>query len=315
MQMGILKISLFGSFRITYQNSQVEIHLTPIMQSLLAYLLLNDRYLHSREALTGLFWGDLEQEKARGCLSTALWRLRRALEPDGVSKGTYLLTSPNGEIGFNRESNYWLDVSLFKREGSAITAVSLHEVQPNQIAPLSNALKLYAGDLLEGLYEDWTLREREHLRIFYLSGLSYLMRYHRLSTNFELSLVYGQSILDLEPLREEVHRDLMRLYMLNGQRALAVQQYEACCRALAKELGIDPMQETRQLYQQIIAEQGGDEPKPDAPPQRLPTPADNPMEQAIEGLQQALSAYSSAGLKLKHAIQLIQQLSQQNDQH
>jgi DNA-binding SARP family transcriptional activator len=59
-------------------------------QALLAYLLLFRHRLHVRDLLAGLFWGDNGQEKARNCLNTALWRLWRILEPEGISAGAYI---------------------------------------------------------------------------------------------------------------------------------------------------------------------------------------------------------------------------------
>src|SRR5262249_46702522 len=46
----------------------------------------------------------------------------------------------------------------------------------------------------------------------------------------------------------------MRFYLGNGQRALAARQYEICRSTLAKELGIPPMEDTRQLYRQICSD-------------------------------------------------------------
>ena len=60
--------------------------------------------------------------------------------------------------------------------------------------------------------------------------------------------------LDMNSLREEIHREMMRSYVENGQRALALQQYEICQATLAKELGTSPMEDTQALYTQIFTE-------------------------------------------------------------
>ena len=59
--------------------------------------------------------------------------------------------------------------------------------------------------------------------------------------------------MELDNLREESHRSLMRLLALNGQRSDALAQYEACQRMLAEEFGVDPASETVDLYTQIRA--------------------------------------------------------------
>ncbi len=43
----------------------------------------------------------------------------------------------------------------------------------------------------------------------------------------------------------------MRLLALSGRRSEALAQYQTCRRLLAEELGIEPSQETMQLYEQI----------------------------------------------------------------
>jgi DNA-binding SARP family transcriptional activator len=250
--MGILKISLFGVMRVVNNSRQEEIKLTRTISLLLAYLLLERHRMHSREVLAGLFWGDHSQERARNCLNTALWRLRRSLESQEFVLASYLLAT-EGEVGFNRESDYWLDVAVFEERLTKIFKQSVDQVDTEEIMQVESALQLYRGDLLEGVYEDWALRAREQTRLLYLKGLMYLMHYYEHQKSYSQALEFGRKILDADPLREEIHREVMRLYLLNGQRAMAIQQYETCRQNLADELGLTPMEETERIYRQILA--------------------------------------------------------------
>src|SRR5689334_22418611 len=108
--MGVLKISLLGGVHITLPACSAESKVSHTGQALLAYLLLQHHRSHSRDVLAGLFWGEHRQDQARSCLSTTLWRLRRILEPAGIARGTYLVTTSLGEVSFNWASEYWLDV-------------------------------------------------------------------------------------------------------------------------------------------------------------------------------------------------------------
>ena len=113
--MSTLNFYLFGGLRMSNLDTQeVDCKITRSVKSLLAYLLLQRRRFHPRAVLAGLFWGDKCEERARCCLSTALWRLRRVLEPEDTPTGTYLVTTPSGEVGFNVDSDYWLDVAEFE---------------------------------------------------------------------------------------------------------------------------------------------------------------------------------------------------------
>ena len=91
--MGILQVALFGGIHVSHNNWRTEAKLTREIQALLAYLLLQRHRAHPREVLAGLFWAENSQEKARRALNTALWRLKKALEPEGIPAGTYLISA------------------------------------------------------------------------------------------------------------------------------------------------------------------------------------------------------------------------------
>ena len=44
----------------------------------------------------------------------------------------------------------------------------------------------------------------------------------------------------LDPLSEEIHRTLMRLFVATGRRELALKQYELCQAQLVRDLGVEP---------------------------------------------------------------------------
>jgi DNA-binding SARP family transcriptional activator len=207
--------------------------------------------LHAREVLAGLFWGESSEQRARCSLRTAIWRLRKVLEPAAIPKGTYIVTTPMGEVGFNRESKHWLDVADFEHNSMQILAKHIKALTAEDVRNLENTLTLYKGDLLEGFYDEWALRERERLRTLYLKSQDHLLRYFSHHDAYGEGLACGRNILDLDPLREEIHREMMRLYYRNGQRAMALQQYENCRNILQTDLGVPPMEETRSLYSQF----------------------------------------------------------------
>jgi DNA-binding SARP family transcriptional activator len=253
--MGILRISLFGSVRIVHDDWSSEVRIAPKVQGLLAYLLLHGPRFHARERLADVFWTKYDAERARTCLNTALWRLRRALEPKGVRPETYLITGPSGELGFNWESEHWLDVRTFENQVTPVLARSVGMLLASDIEALETALDLYTGDLLECFYDDWAVREQERLRLLRLACWEHLMRFHQENGTYEQGLAFAQRILEWEPTHEEIHREVMAMYLAGGQRALAVRQYEICREVLARELGLDPMEETQALCAR--AKEGG----------------------------------------------------------
>ena len=250
--MAALRIQLFGVVQLSHGGRAQGTRLTHALQSLLAWLLLHRRTVHARETLAGLFWGDHGEARGRSCLSTALWRIRQVLEPEGIPRGTYLIVQPDA-VGFNCASDHWLDVAAFEDGVGRHLPASANGDRARDWTGAEDAIACYTGDLLDGFYDEWVLRERERLRMLYLDCLGTLLRRHSDTGALERALRCGQQILALDPLREDTHREMIRLHMRSGHRALARQQYECCRAALEKELGVEPMEETRALCAELLS--------------------------------------------------------------
>jgi DNA-binding SARP family transcriptional activator len=312
--MSVLRICLFGTIQVSHDGYPIRAKITPKAQTLFAYLLLCGRRYHNREILANLLWHDYTEKRARGSLNTTLWRLRRALEPEDVFQGTYILTSPTDEIGFNWESEHWLDVVVFENQAGLALSKPVSAAGFADIQRLENTLQLYTGELLEGFYDDWVIREQERLNCLYLNSLEYLMRYYHHCAEYEKSLLYGQRILAQEPIRESIHREIMRLYLETGQRALAVHQYEICREVLAKELNLPPMEETQALYAQALQGQGRattSSKQPDKVQEVLNqlNLATRNFDNAQQQLRLARQKFDQTQHELQHALRLVEQLT------
>lgn len=302
--MSVLRIQLFGGVQLL-RADDTAISLQPTVQIFLAYLLLNRHRPHCREVLSGLFWAERDESQARRCLSTALWRLRQELEPDGTQRGAFVVTTDSGEIGFNGRSDaYWLDIAAFEEKtGRGLNAASA-EMGATEAQQLEEAAELYTGDLLEGFYDDWVLAHRERLRAQYIRCLDRLMRYHSRRQAYEQGIHYGRKILEMDPLREEIHRELIRLYEQNGERPQAVRQYQQCCQILTEEMDISPMPETQALYKQLIAANGR---TAVIPVIKIGEGQPENLQQALQQLDQALLNLEEVKGQLYRARQVVTQ--------
>jgi predicted ATPase len=100
-------------------------------------------------------------------------------------------------------------------------------------------------------FEEWQLRQREWLHQRALEALIRLADYYERRGDDEQARGYAQRQIELDPWREEAHRQLMRLLVRSGQRSAALAQYETCRRILARDLGAEPEAETTELYKEI----------------------------------------------------------------
>ena len=247
----MLEIRLFGAGAARYNDQPLPCFPSQQPGLLLCYLLLNRHRSFPREQLASVFWGDHPTTVARKMLRNALWRLHQALAEAGARFDDYLCHDDE-QVSFVRCSAHRLDVETFENAAAACKGIAEQDLTGEQAIRLEQAHTLYQGDLLEGVYEDWCLVDRERLWLLHLDILKKLMVFHSLHGNYERALAYGQHILRQDATREGVHRHLMWLYWQAGDRGAALAQYKRCAQILQEELGVAPMAQTTQLYQAII---------------------------------------------------------------
>jgi predicted ATPase/DNA-binding SARP family transcriptional activator len=252
-----LKISLLGPFQVTLDGVPVTRFGAGTARALLPYLAMAPHTPHRRETLAGLLWPDQPESEARHNLSQALLRLRAAIGDRDASPPFLLATRET--IQLNPESDYWLDVSTFE-QAVAFTRHHRHRRVEDCAAcaeHLGEAVELYQGEFLAGftlasaLFEEWAVLERERLHRHALEALGQLAAYHEAQGAYAEAAKHARRALALEPWSEAAHRQLMRGLALSGDRGAALAQYEACCRVLQEELGVEPEEETRRLYERI----------------------------------------------------------------
>lgn len=247
-----LRVRLFGGFEAWYDDRPVDGFESQKVRALLAYLLCHRGRVFSRDHLAGLLWPEREQDAARHALRQAIYNLKSAL-PGGDSPQPPVLSSHAG-LQLNPECRVWLDVEVFEealRQGRGREAAD-----PQQ---LTNAAQLYRGELLAGFFvkdclafEDWLVAEQERLREAAVEVLRTLVELYGRRGEHRFAIHYARRLVALEPLSEEAYRELMRLHALAGRRSRALAEYEKLRTLLRDELGVEPLEETRALYESIL---------------------------------------------------------------
>ena len=245
------RIHLFGKFCVECDEEPLEGLGTFKVQELLTYLLIHRNRPRPREALATLLWGDTPTEKCRKYLRQALWHLQTALKSQDAAAGDHILIVEDNWVQLNTTSEIWLDVAVLEdtfaafkdKPGLELTADEKHQVQL--------AVQVYAGELLEGSYQDWCMFERERLQNIFLALVYKLMSYCEAHHEYEAGLVFGAQILNYDRASERTHRRLMHLQYMAGDRTAALRQYDRCVQALAEDLGVKPDKHTVVLYEKI----------------------------------------------------------------
>ncbi len=235
-----IRAFLFGGMRVERKGKSCPLPASAAARSLLAYLLYHQQP-HTRAALTGLFWPELDETRARRALSQALWQVRRNFPR--------LLEADSETVSLSEKTAVWVDARAFERTANpALDAAPRDESARRN---LEQALELYRADFLEGDYRDWALLERERLRELYLQTLERLEQLEKAAGHYAKALELALRLARADPLNEPAHREIIRLYLLLGQPEAALRQFELCRQALRQELKAEPEAETLALFEEI----------------------------------------------------------------
>jgi DNA-binding SARP family transcriptional activator len=254
-----VRVRLLGGFEVWHGDRKVEGFESQKVRALLAYLVSHRDRVFSREQLAGLLWPERDPDAARHALRQAIYNLKSALPGTGDRP---LLLSDSLGIQLNPLAGFWVDVTHFEealRRGRERDSLDPHQ--------LSAAAQLYRGDFLAGFYvknggeafEEWMVTEQERLREAAIDGLRTLIDIYSRRGEYRIGIHFARRLMSIEPLSEEVCRDLMRMCSRAGRRNLALAEYERLHKRLRSELGVDPLRETRNLYQSILQETSSEE--------------------------------------------------------
>jgi predicted ATPase/DNA-binding SARP family transcriptional activator len=229
---GTWQLRLLGEFRLTHGEAPVHLP-TRKAASLLAFLVLHPGR-HSREHLATLFWGDFPDVEARRSLRTALSALRTTL-------GDEAFIASREAVQLNPAFPLWVDAVAFQHEAGDFCVAPDAE-------PAASFLDLYGGELLAGFDHEWIIPEREQLRALYVTVLLRVAQTVRSESDYRRAARFAERVLQVEPSNERAYQHLIFCCTMLGDRSTALRHYEACCRALADDLGVEPTEATTQLH-------------------------------------------------------------------
>ena len=237
-----LTIRLFGA-------PEVEAHGRPLAlknqkaRALLFYLAVSGQP-HTRNHLATLLWSEFPANSARRSLRAALFQLRRALQAANVAQ----LLSSEADLVRLDQAEIECDVIHFSRLLAEASEAALVE-----------AIALYRGPLLEGfslpdapLLDEWVRLEDERLTQAYLSALERLANLAEAQQSWSTAIGYLQRLVQTDPLAEQAHRQLIRLYLQTGTISQALRQYQQFEAELQQKFGLVPAPETQALFQEAV---------------------------------------------------------------
>ncbi len=242
-----LRFKLLGVLQIENEAGEIS----PVMKSnkwcaLLVYLFVT-KAAQPREALADLLWDASSTAQSLQNLRALLARFRKWVPELEVTRK---------QIRYPTETAAATDYDTLI---AALDSGDYHEI--------ASALPLYQGVLLDGFYLEgaprfieWLLITREKLRQRVVGAFRQLCTLYQEQSEWVKGIALAQRWLALDELDEEALRHLLQLLAASGQIDIALQQYEVSRQRLWEELGVEPMDATQQLADQLaeLKEMHGD---------------------------------------------------------
>jgi LuxR family maltose regulon positive regulatory protein len=248
-----LRVCFFGHFEMFCADEAVHLGRNGKALAILKYLLAHRPRPVSQDHLMGWLWPESSLKKARWSLNSAIHVLRKLLSecPASVLENCILL-----EEGYYRLCpTVWVETDIDEFDGHYERGRRLEKTGQTEeaAAEYEKAVELYRGDyLIEDLYEDWTMVERERLANAYVDMLDRLAAHYMETGQPREAIRACYRVLEKDRCHEDSYRLLMRCYARLGMRGRALRQYQLCEKILLQEYGTAPSMETQSLYSNLL---------------------------------------------------------------
>jgi DNA-binding SARP family transcriptional activator len=265
-------LTLFGDVKLMV-GPNVEISLPRKTQILLAYLASNVDKRFTRDKLASLIWAGRSQGQARQSFRQCLFALAKSIGDDTAS----LVDADRHHVSLNPDI-VEVDTWCFERLLAKGTPDAMQQ-----------AVALYVDDFAvsvrfeDGMLDSWCAGERTRLRELCFETLAILSSHYADTARLDDAITTSRRLVALDPLREDGHRTLIRLFSRAGRRAEAIMQYHHCLDLLWTELNVKPEAATMDLYADIknrINEVETAAKITDHSPEQLPATGESPLRKA-----------------------------------
>jgi two-component SAPR family response regulator len=231
-----LEVYALGPGFVLYNDKPVDTWEGHLPRLLFFFAL--DRPVITRSEICQAFWPELDIDQAVNVFHVTKRRLHKALELD-------VLVHADGSYRINPELDIDYDVM---RYASRLLEGRDSDNQ-NKIPAWQKAIDLYRGPFLQGHGDPWILDRRADFQAGYLQALGEMAQYRLSEGRPEMALALYQRAIAENAKREDIHREIMRLYTSLGRRSEAAAHYQK----LASELKDRLAPETRAVYDEIMA--------------------------------------------------------------
>jgi DNA-binding SARP family transcriptional activator len=204
-----------------------------------------------KEVLIEAFWPDEDLETVEKNFHPTISHIRKALNSRQPFKQNFLIFR-DGAYQLNPELSYSIDAEEFERCIVEAEKAKREKDVAQQRASLESAHKIYRGEFMSGVYEDWADERRQFYSEQSSRVVAALARLALTEKHWADALKYAGEALAGDPFREDMHRLTMKAFAAQGKPASVKKHFERMKKNLHTELGIEPAEETKRLFAELM---------------------------------------------------------------
>ncbi|MEC0305182.1 response regulator [Paenibacillus lautus] len=230
-----IRMTMFRQVMIEQPNEQGQFALlhwrTTRAQEIFIYLLQHRGQLVRKSALIDMLWPEFDMDKAYPQLYTAIYHIRKTLEPFDTR---FQITNTTEGYVLNIEG-VQLDIEEWEKWLMSNPSVSAESIEGH-----IEMMKLYTGDYLQEYDYWWAEGERQRLKELWLSVSLSMAEWYVDQERIDEAILCYFSIQRQHSLEEKAYFSLMKIYALQDNPAQVHRQFSLLCQVLEDEMGEEP---------------------------------------------------------------------------
>lgn len=256
-----IKIFLVGLPKVEVDGKEVFTKISKKLLGVVFYLAANQNKSVSKSKLCELFWYDSDESDARTSLRQTLYLIKKYAKEEIFlqQEEDSLIISETDFCRLNSNLEIWVDITEFK---TTIEKAEQAKNVKDKIEYYKKAMNLCPGIFLDDFYirenaqfEEWAILERERINLEKESVCRNIAILYQKESQWDNAIVFLKKLLEIDPLLEDVHLQLMQVYYNKKERGKAINQFHQCTKILSAELNISPMPEIRNFYNTLLKEE------------------------------------------------------------
>ena len=208
-----------------------------------------DNPLITRDEIFATFWPGLSVKEATNVFHVTKRKISERISMKVSESGSYELTQytsgfyiPSGKI-----VRHYDTVNFRESIERALITTDVREEE----RLYRRSIDFYKAPFLQTVNMQWVEERRENLCQLYAQALIGMGRINKMRHDDERALGFFTRALRETPEREDIHREVMSLYINLGMPGDARMQYQRLEKMLRETLGISPSRETREIFNLI----------------------------------------------------------------